>query len=187
MQEPVTPVADARAPDLQAEREVRRLLAPILKADDEFDMLALGRIAQDKKCHRPLSPQDSAIWDWFASNDGGHCLASAARQYGDHRLEQVRQNGGTIVTTTTCNGLTTTTHHTYPPRPVSSSAPRARARSCSRTARPRERRAAASSSSSSQDPGDGSSDPPPPAPVVPTLAPPPRAIYSYGFAPEGSR
>jgi len=55
-----------------------------------------------------------------------------------------------------------------------------------RVARPRERRAAASSSSSSQDPGD-SSDPPPPAPVVPTLAPPPRAIYSYGFAPEGSR
>jgi len=156
------PVADARDTDLQAEREVRRLLAPILQANDEFDMVALGRIAQDKKCHRPLSPQDQAIWDWFASNGGGYCLVAAAHQYEAHLEQRVRHLGGTIVTTTTRNGRTTTTRRTYP-APRIALAP-ARARSCSRAARPRERRAAASSTTSGTDPGqdDGPSHQPPP-------------------------
>ena len=74
-------------------------------------------------------------------------------------------------------------------RAVRRLAPRVQAprRSASSCGRPKARRTSASSRTSSADPGDSSSDEPPPAPVVPTLAPPPRAIYSYGFAPEGSR
>jgi len=149
-------------------QEPRIILAAVLKDDDEIDMVKLGRIAQDKRCGRTLSPEDTAIWTYLAENEGAYCLASAARQYTDHLKEQTRRNGGTIVTTTTRNGRTTTARRTYPtPKTAHATS---RPRSCSRTARPRERRASASSSTSSADPGSDS-DPPPPAPVIPALAP----------------
>ena len=65
---------------------------------------------------------------------------------------------------------------------------KSRPRGCDRRHRPRARRTAASSSTSGADPGgDEPGEPPPPASPRLTLAPPPKAILTFGFAAEVDR
>jgi len=150
------------------DQALRRLLAPVLDEDDMYDLVKLGRIQEDVLSHRAIPAAEAAAYRYLCENGGGRILQAAGRALRAHMEEQIRQNGGTIVTTTSRNGRTATTHRTYPAPRTARTAPRAR--SCSRTARPRERRSSASSSTSSADPGSDS-DPPPPAPLNAPLAP----------------
>jgi len=168
-----------------SQEELRRLLGPVLNKDDTYKMPKLGRIDNRKRCHLWLTSREEAIWHYLATNGCAFLLHEAFIAYKEHEEQKTRERGGRIETTTTCNGETTTTAREYPPPKIRQTG---RVRATPRAARPRERRSGASSRTSSQDPGssDGSSDPPPPASARLTLAPLPKAIYTFGFTAERS-
>jgi len=167
-----------------SQEETRRLLAPVRNKDGTYNKRKLGRIENRQRCHRWLTSREEAIWHYLATNGGAFILHEAFIAYKEHEEQKVRERGGRIETTTTYHGETTTTAREYPPPKIAQSTGRRRA--TPRAARPRARRAGASSSTASQDPGDSSSsDLPPPASRL-TLAPSPKAIYTFGFATERS-
>jgi hypothetical protein len=74
------------------------ILAPVLGQDNEIDMVKLGRIEQDKRCRRPLSPEEKQAWEWIARQPGGGaCLIAASLLYEEYLKDIVRRYGGSII------------------------------------------------------------------------------------------
>lgn len=161
-------------------------LAAVRDADGSVDLLKLGRIVNHESRGLPLSPEDRAAWNHYASNGGGWTLMCAGRAYDDDNIEKLyrhaRHTGRTITTERHewRDGKHTVTR-TVERFPAPTRRPCSRVVSRSRERRAPARRTSSSSATSGTDPGS-SSDPPPPAPSL-RLAPPPKAIYTFGFAP----
>jgi hypothetical protein len=84
--------------DADEAQDPRTILAVLIQRNDEIDMVELGRIEQDRRCGRPLSPEEKAAWDWIAAQPGGGpCLLAAGRLYEEHLEQVVRQHGGSII------------------------------------------------------------------------------------------
>lgn len=130
-------------------------LAKVRNLDGTVDWLAVGEAEQARRCNRATGDMIGVL-DWLHANGGTYNVAQAAHRFAGHLAEHVRH---------------------YPAPKIALAPALARARSCSRTARPRERRSSASSSTSGADPCGSDSDLPAEPPL--RLAPPARAVLTF--------